>query len=378
VVHVLHVIEATIGGTRRHVVDACRGLARRGVRVSLVASALRETRFREDLRELASDGVEIREIPMVRAIRPATDLSQTLQLRQILRELRPDIVHTHSSKAGAIGRLASWSSGVGARVHTPHTFAFLFGAMFSPTSRSLFRAVEKELARKTDRFLAVSDDEASTFRSAGFIPEQKLRVVPNGVNPAPFDAAKPLERADLKVPSGAPLLLAVGLLNVAKGQDLAIAALASEALKDAYLLLAGSGETESELRALAEKLGVSARVRFLGWRDDVPRLLKTADFLLLPSRWEGMPYIVLEAMSASLPVVATRVDGARAVIEASGGGALSEEVSAESLAAALAPLLALDSTRRRQIGERGAAAVRGHYTLDHMIDGLLRVYGEVT
>ncbi len=377
-VHVLHVIEATIGGTRRHVVDACRGLARRGVRVSLVASALREPHFREDLRELASDGVEIREIPMVRAIRPTTDLSQTLQLRRILRELRPDIVHTHSSKAGAIGRLASWSSGVGARVHTPHTFAFLFGAMFSPTSRSLFRAVEKELARKTDRFLAVSDDEASTFRSAGFIPEQKLRVVPNGVDPAAFHSAEPLARGELGVPEGVPLFLVVGLLNIAKGQDLAIEALASPALNDAHLLLAGSGEMEPELRRLAAKLGVTQRVHFLGWRDDIPRLLRTADLLLLPSRWEGMPYIVLEAMSAGLPVAATRVDGARALVESSGCGVLCAEATPASLAASVAHILSLDAEQRRQLGSRGESAVRERYTLDRMVDGMLGVYSELS
>lgn len=375
--HVLHVIEATIGGTRRHVVDACRGLLRRGVRVSLVASALREPRFRDDLRQLASEGVEVRELPMVRAIRPASDLPQTLELRRILRELRPDIVHTHSSKAGAIGRLASWSCGVGARVHTPHTFAFLFGAMFSPMSRSLFRAVEKELARKTDRFLAVSDDEASTFRSAGFVPEDKLRVVPNGVDPALFRSAPPLPRSELGVPERAPLLLVVGLLNVAKGQDLAIEALATPALQAAHLLLAGSGETETELRSLASKLGVAPRVHFLGWRDDVPRLLRTADVLLLPSRWEGMPYIVLEAMSAGIPVAATRVDGARALLESSGGGELCAEITAASLAEAAARILSLDAAQRSELGARGEAAVCERYTLDHMVDGLRGVYSEL-
>jgi len=226
-VHVLHVIEATIGGTRRHVVDACRGLRARGVRVTLAASALREPRFRDDLDALAREGVEVREVPLVRAIRPHRDFAHTIALRALLKELRPDIVHTHSSKAGAVGRLASWSTGIGARVHTPHTFAFLFGAMFASTSRALFRAIEKELARKTDRFIAVSEDEAATFATADFVPASKVRIVGNGIDPAPFERAVALERAALGVPLHAPLALVVGLLNVAKGQDLALRALAT-------------------------------------------------------------------------------------------------------------------------------------------------------
>lgn len=375
--HVLHVIEATIGGTRRHVVDACRGLRARGVRVTLVASALREPRFRDDLALLARDGVEVRELAMVRAIRPHKDAAHVFALRKMLQELRPDVVHTHSSKAGAIGRLASWSTGIGARVHTPHTFAFLFGAMFSGFSRSLFRTVEKELARKTDRFLAVSADEAATFASADFIPASKVRVVGNGIDMAPFEGATAIERSVLGVPQHAPLGLVVGLLNVAKGQDLALRALASPMLANVHLAFAGSGEQEAELRALARELGVESRVHFLGWRDDVPRLLASCDVLLLPSRWEGMPYIVLEAMAAGRPVVATPVDGARALLADGRAGRLCRSDAPPDLAQGLADVLRLDAPTRATLGKAGQARVRAEFTLEHMVDGLLSVYREL-
>lgn len=375
--HVLHVIEATIGGTRRHVVDACRGLATRGVRTTLVCAALRDPEFRRDVEELARAGVEVRELPMVREIRPATDLRHLLTLRRILRELRPDVVHTHSSKAGVLGRLASRSTGIGARVHTPHTFAFLFGAMFSPASRALFRAVEKELGRSTQRFVAVSEDEAATFRAAGFVPEAKLRVVPNGIEVPRWRDAAPLERAELSLPPAAPVAAVVGLLNVAKGQDLALRALALPGLEDVHLLVVGHGELAAEYERLAASLGVASRSRFLGWREDVPRLLRTADLLLLPSRWEGMPYIVLEAMAARLPVVAARVDGARGLLESAKCGVLCDVESAESLAAGVRDVLARGAEGRRELGERGLAAVERRFTLEHMIDGLLAVYGEL-
>jgi len=375
-VHVLHVIEATIGGTRRHVVDACRGLRARGVRVTLAASARRDPAFRDDLAALARAGVDVRELPMVRSIAPHRDLAHTLALRSVIAELRPDIVHTHSSKAGAVGRLASWSCGIGARIHTPHTFAFLFSAMFSPLSRALFRAVEKELARKTDRFIAVSGDEAATFAAADFIASSKVRVVGNGIDPLRFENAVASERGALGVPLHAPLALFVGLLNVAKGPDLALRALALPALANVHLAFAGSGEMEGSLRKLAHALGVESRAHFLGWRDDVPELLATADALLLPSRWEGMPYIVLEAMAASRPVVATPVDGARALLADGQAGRVCKSSEPQDIADALAAVLKLDGGARRLLGKSGQAKVRAGFTLEHMVDGLLGVYGE--
>lgn len=374
---VLHIIEATIGGARRHVVDVCRGLAQRGVDTALVCAALREPAMRRDMAELAALGVEVRELPMLRAIRPHVDLAHVWELRRVMRELRPDIVHTHSSKAGVLGRLASCSAGVGARVHTPHTFAFLFGAMFSSRSRALFRTVEHALAPSTARFVAVSRDEAATFACAGFIPEEKIRVVPNGVEPARFAQAQPLERAELGVPEGAPCIAVVGLLNVAKGQDLAIRALAAPGLERAHLLVVGHGELLATYEQTARECGVAERVRFLGWRDDAPRILRTVDVLLLPSRWEGMPYIVLEAMAAGAPVVATRVDGARGVLEEAGCGELCEVDSVASIADGLRRMLARSQVERAELGARGQRAVAERYTVAHMVDGLLEVYREL-
>lgn len=333
--------------------------------------------MRRDMQELAASGVEVRELPMLRAIRPHVDFGHLLALRRILRELEPDVVHTHSSKAGVLGRLASRSTGIGARVHTPHTFAFLFGAMFGSRSRAVFRAVEWALASSTDRFVAVSQDEAATFESAGFIPRAKVRVVPNGVDLERWSSATPLERSELGAPAAAPCVAVVGLLNIAKGQDLAIRALASRGLEELHLLVVGHGELRGNYEALAKTLGVSARTHFLGWRDDTPRILRAVDALLLPSRWEGMPYIVLEAMAASLPVVATRVDGARGVLEEARCGVLCDVGSVESIAEGLGRLLALDASGRAELAARGRAAVEARYTLDHMVDGLVAVYREL-
>src|SRR5688572_29962613 len=123
-------MECTIGGTRRHLVDVARGQLARGHEVALAVSCEREPRFREDLRSLSAAGARVFEIPMVRRISPALDRRHLRELRLRLREYAPEVVHTHSSKAGVLGRLASIFEERGTRIHTPHTFAFLFSAEF--------------------------------------------------------------------------------------------------------------------------------------------------------------------------------------------------------------------------------------------------------
>lgn len=374
---ILHVMEATIGGTRRHLRDVARGQAAAGHAVTVVAAAEREPAVQGDFELLREAGVAVRELPMVRSIRPRLDRQHLGAIRSTLRDFRPEIVHTHSSKAGALGRWASVRSGIGRRVHTPHTFAFLFDAMFSPTKRRLFRAIEVGLGRVTDRLVAVSRGEAETIESSGVVDRARVRVVENGIDPAPWRAAASLDRAALGVPHDAPLVLVVGLLNSAKGQDLALRALAAGARPDAHLLLAGHGELEPELRALATSLGLGERAHFLGWRDDVPQLMATCDVLCLPSRWEALPYAVLEAMAAGRPVVATRVDGARDLVDEGASGFLADVGDVDGLARALDRALELDDAERGRLGAAGRRRFDAGYTVEHMVRGLDAVYGEV-
>jgi glycosyltransferase involved in cell wall biosynthesis len=376
-VRVLHVMEATIGGTRRHLVDVASGQRARGLDVHLAVSAEREPRFLADLDRLAAQGCRIERVPMVRAVRPATDLAHGRRLAAILRRVRPDVVHTHSSKAGVLGRCASIATGIGARVHTPHTFAFLFEAMFGPLRRRLFREIEAGLAQHTHAIVAVSPSEARTFVASGVVSAERVRVVANGIDPAPWAAARPLDRAAIGAPAEAPLAAVVGLLNDAKGQDLAIDALAEPGLEELRLAIVGAGEARTALERRAEARGVLARVRFLGWRDDVPELLAASDFVLLPSRWEGMPYVVLEAMAAARPVVATPVDGAVDLLDGRGTGLVADAIGAAALARRVRELCALPAAERRAMGERGRELVRGTYTLERMVAGLVAVYESV-
>lgn len=370
-------MECTIGGTRRHLVDVASGQRAAGLDVAVAASALRQPDFERDLARLEARGVRVHRVPMVRALSPMADARDLAALRRIVRAESPDVVHTHSSKAGALGRLASVLEDRGARVHTPHTFAFLFAAMFSRPKRALFRAIEQGLSGHTARVIAVSASEARGISASGVVDPARVRTVENGIDPAPWIGAAAPPRAEISSDPRAPLALVVGLLNAAKGQGLLLRALGAPGLERLHVALAGSGEDEGLLRAEARALRLEDRVRFLGFRDDVPRLLAAADFLVLPSRWEGMPYAVLEAMAAAKPVVATPVDGAVDLVESGVTGELAAAIDADSLAEALRRQLACTPEEARARGATARARVLARHTDAAMIRGLSAVYREI-
>ena len=375
---VLHVMECTIGGTRRHLVDVALEQRARGLAVHVTAAALRQPDFVADLERLERAGVVVTRLSMVRRIAPATDARHLAFLRRQLERVRPDVVHTHASKAGVLGRLASIQTGIGSRVHTPHTFAFLFEAEFSRPKRALFFSIERALSGHTRALVAVSPSEARTMARSGVVDEERVRVVPNGIDARPWVEARALPRAEIGLAGDGPLAVVVGLLNVAKGQDLLLESLARGGLDDLQLAVVGHGALESGLRAQATRLGLDERVRFLGFRSDVPRLMAACDFLVLPSRWEGMPYVVLEAMAAGKPVVATPVDGAIDLIEDGRSGFVAPTLDSTALAGALRAMCSLTRAERAGMGEHGRARVLSRYSADAMVDGLIEVYREAT
>ncbi len=374
---VMHVMESTIGGTRRHITDVGRGLVGRGLEVHLVVSAERQPDFRRELERLAAEGCAIHELPMVRSISPVRDGRHLLALERLLERVRPDIVHTHSSKAGVLGRLASLCTGVGVRVHTPHTLAFTFREMFGPLKRALFYHLERQLAGHTRRYVAVSASEACSFASSGVVNASKVSVVCNGVDPRDYENVAPIDIASSGLVAGRTTAAVIGLLNIAKGQDWAIESLLHPGNGDLQLLLAGAGPMRTELEDLAARLGVAERVAFLGFREDVPSILAACDFLLLPSRWEGMPYVVLEAMASGRAVVATPVNGASDLVVEGETGWLAETTSGEALAEVLADVLAGGPGVLRSAGEKGRIRVGGAFTTTRMVDDLVDLYSNL-
>lgn len=373
---VLHVMECTIGGTRRHLVDVARGQRARGMDVHVVASTLRDPDFPADLDRLEQQGVQVTRLDMRREIAPSVDRVHLAELKAILRAKRPDIVHTHSSKAGVLGRQASLVTKVGRRVHSPHTFAFLFRALFPWHKRLLYQAIEGHFGFRSQAIVAVSPSEALSFQKTWAVPSKRIRVVPNGIDPSRFAGAEAVNWADFGLDPTRPTALVVGLVYAAKGQDLALKALARPGLEELQLVCAGPGDL-SAIEAQVARLGLGKRVRLLGARRDVPALLAACDFLCLPSRWEGMPYVVLEAMAAERAVLATPVNGAVDAVQVPSTGLLTGGIDVDSIADGMGQMLAAGSHGRRAMGLAGRAWLEGRYTISAMLDGLQKVYEEV-
>jgi glycosyltransferase involved in cell wall biosynthesis len=191
-----------------------------------------------------------------------------------------------------------------------------------------------------------------------------------------WSSVAPVKRAQLGIPDDALIVLVAGLLNSAKGQDLAIQALQLVASPNIHLVIAGHGNDLPMLEALAGELGVNDRVHFLGWRDDLPALIAASDVVLLPSRWEGMPYVVLEAMAAGRPVVATRVDGARDLVAHKETGLLVDVKDVVGIANALEQLAGSSPQERASMGRLGAERIRDEFCIEHMVRATQAVFTE--
>lgn len=315
------------GGPALHSILLSEGLSyAKGARydTTLIGGALEPGE--SSMEAFASDrGVKFEVLPsMRRAMNPVADARAIAQTARRLRTLAPQIVHTHTAKAGAVGRVAARMVGTPVVVHTFH--GHVFDGYFSPRKAQAFIAAERALARVTDQILALSEqqrqDLAFKYKIA---PIEKIKVVPLGLELDPFLQAAPDRhgpmRQALGIDAQAEVVAAAGRFVPIKRFDVLIAAFAKllGSRPNAHLVLAGDGspEARAELERLAAPL--HGRVHFLGWRRDLHRIFAEADLLALSSDNEGTPVTVIEALVAGLPVVATRVGGVEDILSPTRG-----------------------------------------------------------
>lgn len=351
----------TDGGVGRHVADLASGLRDHGHEVVLVGPAPPEP-----LRRAGSTAFPHVALCAPRAVRPAADLAALRRTVRVLRAVAPDVVHAHSSKAGALVRLARLAGLRAPVVYTPHGYAFA-GAFDSPLERAFYCAVEALLMPLAARTVCVCEAEASLARRIG--GGARVRVVHNGVRvaaPAPRETDAP------------PSLLAIGRLIPGKGLDTLLAALPSVlAVHPATTVrICGEGPARAELERRAEALGIARAVTFVGEQGSLETELARATLLVHPSLAEAFPYAVLDGMAAGLPVVASDVGGIGEAVAHGRTGLLVPAGDAAALARALIALLD-DRQRARRMGEEGARIARERFTLERMVAGHLAAYAEV-
>ena len=298
------------------------------------------------------------------------DCSALWQLTRAIRRMGVDIVHTHSSKAGFLGRLAARMAGVQHIVHTPH--GHVFEGYFSPVATRAFAALERLAARWTDRIITLSDQEGRDHLRRGIGRPEQFVTIPSGVDLGVVTHASPV-----RLVSGGPVIGAVARLVPIKGLHYLVDA-APEILRrcpDARFLLVGDGEMRPALEAQARTLGLSDRLLFAGYREDIPSVIAGMDVVVLPSLNEGMGRVLVMAMALGKPIVATRVGGVAELLDDGEAGVLIPARDPIALAEAIGTLLQ-DPARARTLGEAGRRRAP-HYSAEAMLDALAKLYREV-
>lgn len=365
---VLLVVESSAGGTGRHVLDLADGLTARGCEVHVIYSTLRlDKLFTDRLAELK--GVRHVALPIRTSPHPA-DLRIVRTVRKHMRQFGPfDIVHGHSSKGGAIARLAAFGTRSKA-YYTLHGL-IMMDPLLPRWKWLMYLSIELGLATWTRRVIAVSPEEQRAAVRLGF-GKSKVVMVPNGVGQMRLNA-RPEARRTMGVADDAIVIGFVGRLVEQKAPEILIEAFAitAKAQPRARLAMVGNGPLESPMRELAAKLGVADKIIWLGERD-ARGVLAGFDLFALSSRKEGLPYVVLEAMAAGLPVVATTSAGSEILVIPDVNGAVVPPDDAPAFARALIDLVT-DPIRMAQCAEGSRQRV-ARFTIDAMVDRTLEAY----
>lgn len=345
------------GGAQQNTLHTVASLDRKRFEPVLVTGP--EGYLMENAREMK---INLRIAPSLdRPVRPLAEFRAYSELASVLRSWgnRPAIVHTHSSKAGILGRWAARKACIPVVIHSIHGFGFTPGQGFM-TNR-LFKMAEKATSRVTDHFIAVSRKNMDEGIAIGLFPPERCTLIRSGFDLDEFRNAQPLRAetlAEMGVPDGAPLVLMVACLKPQKAPLDFVRAAARVNLKvpEARFLLAGDGELREDIEKEVVRLGLEGVFFLPGWREDVPGLMKSSRVVVLTSRWEGLPRVIPQAKAAGRPVVATSVDGSEEAVRDGVDGFLCGPGDVKALADRVIWLLN-DPAKAGAMGRRGSETV---------------------
>ncbi len=367
----MHIVaRLNIGGVAIYVIELVSRLNDAGYDSQLVCGMVGENegdmRYIADEKHLSVTVIDSlgREISLI------GDLVTLYRLWRLIRHERPDIVHTHTAKAGLVGRVAAWLSGVPVIVHTFH--GHVFSGYFGPTKTRVFIALDQLCSRISGAIITLSTGLKRELAEVYHIaPAAKIEVIELG-----FDLSKLLAvhksdsqfRVQHRIPENVPLVGIVGRLVPIKNHELFLSAARHvlDQRSDVYFAIIGDGERRPELEALAAQIGILEHVCFTGWITDLLPVYVTLDVLVLCSKNEGLPVSLIEAMAAGVPVVATAVGGVTDLLDSGRLGAIVPSDDVEALSEAV--LMALNDPLTRQTAETAREAVRQRYDIAHSLE----------
>ncbi len=379
-IRVMRVIaRLNIGGPAIHTILLTGGLDPARFESTLVTGV--EAVYEGNMLDLAAQkGVQPLVIPQLgREVNPLRDWVTLMKLYRLFRDQRPHIVHTHTAKAGTVGRLAARLAGVPIVVHTFH--GHVFHDYFGPLQTRVFIGTERFLAALSDRIVTVSEGQRQELADYGVASLDKIAVVPLGFELDAFLNCESLRgqlRRELGISKEMALVGIVARLTPIKNHRLFLdaARLVVEAGQAAMFLVVGDGELRAELEAYVAELGLAERVIFTGWRRDLPRIYADLDVVALSSLSEGTPVSLIEAMAAARPVVATRVGGVSDVVLDKKSGYLVQSKDGGGLARGILDLLRAPD-RAREMGLAGRAAVHPKYASETLLANIEKLYLEL-
>lgn len=322
---------------------------------------------------------EARELPpgslhfcdsLVREIRPVQDWKAYRELKTLFRIIKPDIVHTHSSKAGILGRFAAAAAGVPIIVHTYHGFGF--HRFQNPLVFHFYVAAEKAACKRSHHLIFVSRENRQWAEKLGLTRTCPASLIRSGI---PVQRILEVQRSDalrheLQIPRESKLIGMIACLKPQKDPLTYVRAarIVLEQLPGAHFLLAGDGELRTQVLREAAVLP-EGHFHFLGWRRDVFQILRELDLLVLTSLWEGLPRVIPEAIVAGVPVVASDIDGNREILQESRSGLLAQPQHPSDFASAI-----LDLLQKGSVPEDAAMQIRSEFDIDAMISKQEELY----
>lgn len=365
-ISVVHFTNAdALGGAEQHLLTLLRGFDRAAFRVSLVCPQVLAERLAADL------PADVRAIPL--ALASPRNWRAAVRLAGVLRELRAEVLHSHMFKsslfASPIGRLA----GVPAIIETPH----INERWRKGPIKGRF-VVDRLAGHFVDRYIAVSEANARYLIAEKGLQARKVVTIPNSCDVSHFDPARtapPKLKDEWRIGDGDPVLVVLARLDMQKGHDVLLDAMVTihREFPSAKLFLVGEGPRGAALRAQVRDLGLMDVVRFTGYRRDVEDWLALADVVVLPSRWEGMPLVAIEALAAGKAIVATAVDGTPEVVVDGQCGLIVPSARPAPMAQAIVRLLR-DPGLRRTFGENGRQRAIQHFDCSLQVERTERLY----
>jgi glycosyltransferase involved in cell wall biosynthesis len=386
---IVHIITRLIlGGAQENTLITCKFLANRGHEVTLITGPALgpEGQLFDQTKGQKYRTIVVDE--MRRAILPFRDYASYGKIKALLRELQPDIVHTHSAKAGIVGRFAAWSLKGQWAPNRPGVVHSLHGLSFhpyqNPWASRLYIAIEKAAAKRTDYFISVAEAMTEQNKAEGIGVDKPYVTAYSAIEedqfltPIPSDKVREFRRHH-NIPQDAVVLVTIARLFMLKGHDYIIesARELSARFNNVIWLFVGNGNLADEYKEQIQNLGLTDRFRFTGLMppDQIPLVIQASDILVHCSLREGLARTLPQAMLCGRPAISFDVDGAREVVNEN-TGRLIEPKDVPQLVAACAELIQ-DKSLRERLGQTGRASVRTKFAPDTMVDTIERVYSSL-